>query len=233
MIQRGTDGNPIRYRVAREEVLRYLGYAGQQIDASLDQRLDGVIERCERVSNPGWAYRVYPVSEAPDGLHLEGTTLVLRGDDIRKHLDGARECAVMVATAGLGNERELRRLSLLNGLDGMLFDAAGSALAEAVADACNAQIVAEARDRGLYAKWRFSPGYGDLPLSLQPAIVQVLAADKRLGVSVTDANLLIPAKSVTAFVGLFGVPQDEKRSCANCTFAPYCDLPKKGTPCYR
>lgn len=139
----------------------------------------------------------------------------------------------MAATAGMANERELRRLSLLNGLDGMLFDAAGSALAEAVADACNARIVADARERGLYAKWRFSPGYGDLPLTLQPAIVQVLAADKRLGVTATDTHLLIPAKSVTAFVGLFDTPQDEKRTCANCEFAPYCELVKKGTPCYR
>ena len=220
-------------RVDRSEALRYLGYRGQQIDAALDARVDAVIAHCEQVSRPAWTYRVFSVSEDEAGVRLEGTTLVLTGDDIRAHLAGARECAVMAATAGLSNERELRRLSLANGLDGMIFDAAGSSLAEAAADACNAQIVAEARARGLYAKWRFSPGYGDLPLALQPGILRVLDAEKRLGMSLTDTNLLIPAKSVTALVGLFDAPQDDKRSCANCAFSPYCDLRRNGTPCYR
>ena len=229
----GQDG--IRYRVDRPEVLRSLGYAGQPLDVALDGRIDDAIARCLAVSNPGFTYRMYPVDvDASRGdVRLVGTTLVLRGADILAHLDGASGCAVMVATAGLGNERELRRLSMLNGLDGMLFDAASSALAEAVADACNAQVVAEAKARGLFAKWRYSPGYGDLPLSLQPDIIRVLGADKRLGVVATDSHLLIPAKSVTAFVGLFTTPQDEKRTCANCGFAPYCTLRQKGTPCYR
>jgi hypothetical protein len=214
-------------------VLRYLGYSGQRIDGSLQGRVDGAIERCLRVSNPGFVYRVFPVRAEDGAVCLEGSTLVLRGHDICSHLRGARFCAVMAATAGLGNERELRRLSQLGGLDGMVFDAAGSALAEAVADACNAAIVAEARSRGLFAKWRFSPGYGDLPLDAQPAIVRVLDADKRLGITVTDSNLLIPAKSVTAFVGWFDTPQEERRSCAACSFAPYCELKEKGTLCYR
>ena len=233
MIQRAAQDTTMRFRVTRPDVLRYLGYAGQRVDTSLEERLDGMISRCEWVSNPGWMFSVFPLSAGEGGLRLDGTTLVLRGADIQEHLAGARECAVMAATAGLGNERELRRLSALNGLDGMMFDAAATALVETVADACNAAIVAEAKARGMYAKWRYSPGYGDFPLEIQSQIVRVLGADKQLGITVTDSSLLIPAKSVTAFVGLFDEPQDDKRSCAHCGFAQYCDLPKKGTPCYR
>ena len=221
------------YRIERAEVLRYLGHAGQAIGPSLDVRIDEISNRCERISIPGYMYQVFPIELVPDGIGLVGTTLVLPGDEIRSHLEGARECAAMAVTLGLANERELRRLSLLNGLDGMIFDAAGSALVETVADACNAAIVAEARSRGLYAKWRYSPGYGDLPLDLQSDIIRVLAADKRLGITATDSNLLIPAKSITAFVGLFETPQDDRQSCANCNFAPYCDMKRRGTPCYR
>ena len=231
--QMDTWANSVRYRVDEAEALRYMGRIDQKVDASLESRIRTMIGRCEQVSHPGWVYRVYPVLEDEDGLRLQGTTLVLRGADIRAHLAGARECAVLAVTLGLANERELRRVSLLNGLDGMIFDAASSALVETVADAGNAAIVAEARERGLYAKWRFSPGYGDLPLDLQADIVRVLAADKRLGITVTDACMLIPTKSVTAFVGLFDTPQDTQRTCANCNFAPYCHLKEKGTPCYR
>lgn len=228
----GANKKGLTLLVRREEALRYMGYAGQQLDASLEGRLDAMIGRCQSVSNPGFLYRVFPVRADAEGVHLVGTTLVLQGDDIRGHLEGARECAVMAATAGLANERELRRLSLMNGLDGMLFDAAGSALAEAVADACNAAIVAEARSRGLYATWRYSPGYGDLPLALQPAIVRVLEADKKLGITVTASNLLIPAKSVTAFVGLFDTQQNERRMCTECGFSRYCNLRALGTTCW-
>ena len=126
MIQKTTDRDRVRYRASRDEVLRYLGYSGQEVDASFERRLDDLIERCERISNPGWTYHVYPVHSEPDGLHLVGTTLVLCGADIRAHLEGARECAVMVATLGLANERELRRVSLLNGLDGIGTSAARS-----------------------------------------------------------------------------------------------------------
>ena len=85
-------------------------------------------------------FGVLPFSFEDDGVHVDGASLVLPGDDIRARLDGATFCAVMTATCGLANERELQRLSALasvpgaNGSDALLFDAAGSALAEAVAD---------------------------------------------------------------------------------------------------
>ena len=221
------------YQIDRAEVLRYLGYGGQQLDPVFSERLDEAIGRCQAVSNPAFTYRIFPVCASQDGVHLAGTTLVLGGDDVAGHLAGARECAVMVATAGLSNERELQRLSCLNGLDAMLFDAAGSALVEAVADACNAQVAQDGRDRGLFAKWRFSPGYGDFPLGIQPQIIRVLAADRKLGVTATESSLLIPTKSVTAFVGLFDTPQDDARSCDRCSFAAHCKMKREGTPCYR
>lgn len=221
-----------RYRIDRTEALRYLGYTGQQMDASLEDRFAQAVARCEEVSNPGFTYRVFPVEGLPEGIRLAGTTLVLKGRDIATHLAGARECAVMAATAGLANERELRLRSAMNGLDGMLFDAAGSALVETVADACNAAIIADAHARGLHAKWRYSPGYGDLPLDVQPAILRVLDAGKRLGITTEASNLMIPAKSVTAFVGLFETPQEGKRSCVSCSFAPFCELRKRGSSCH-
>ncbi|MBQ6394718.1 MAG: hypothetical protein IJH87_00015 [Atopobiaceae bacterium] len=229
----GSQEHGIRLHVDRSEVLRYLGYAGQTVDASLDERIDSLISRCEEVSEPSWTFRVFPIEHAEEGIRLTGTSLVLAGESIRTHLAESRFCAVMAATAGLSNERELRRLSLLNGLDGMVFDAAGSALAETAADACNASIIEYAHARGLFSTWRFSPGYGDLPLSLQPAIARVLELEKRLGISVTDSLMLIPAKSVTAFVGLSDTPQETERSCATCGFFPYCNIRKGGSACTR
>ncbi len=221
------------YLVDRAETLRYLGYAGQAIDESLTGHLDEVAETVQRTASPGYRYRIFPLEEIEGGMHLAGTTLVLPGDDIGKHLSGAREAALMACTLGLSNEREGRRMRLVNPLDAFMFDAAGSALVESVADACNAAIVREAHERGLHCNWRYGPGYGDLPLDVQPSIVRILEAEKSLGLTVTASNLLVPAKSSTAVIGLFDTPQDDKRSCANCSFRPYCSIRKDGTTCYR
>ncbi|WP_058986291.1 vitamin B12 dependent-methionine synthase activation domain-containing protein [Hugonella massiliensis] len=219
--------------VDRAEALRYLGYAGQPISDELSGRMEDLFAACERTCNPAFVYRVFPLAPVDGGLALEGSGVVLPGTDIARHLKGARSVAAMAATAGLASERELRRLSATNGLDAMVYGAGASSIAEAASDACNAAIVAEARSAGFYTSWRYSPGYGDLPLDVQPSIVRALDATKRIGVTVTPTNLLVPAKSVTALVGLFDEPREDRRSCAGCSCAPYCNLRKAGTPCYR
>ena len=58
------------------------------------------------------------------------------------------------------------------------------------------------RSRGLVPTRRYSPGYGDLPLSVQPALLDALDAGRRLGVTLTESLLMVPMKSVTAVVGI-------------------------------
>ncbi len=226
------------YKVDKKEALRYLGYAGQELDAELNTRIDEAIAACEREAHPGFLFRSFPLRKSPDGLELVGSSLVLRGKDIARHLKGASECAVMACTLGLANEASMARRAALNPLDGSIYGAAGSSLVECVADACETAIVADAVRRGLRANWRYSPGYGDLPLALQPEIVRVLAADKRLGITASDSFFLVPAKTVTAFVGLFaeGISLDgldaPRSTCENCACQKHCALRESGSPCW-
>lgn len=223
-----------QYRVDKVEALRYIGYSGQQTDEALDGRIDALIAACERDSAPSFVYKVFPVDASDGVIRLSGSPLVLEGSAIYEHLRTARFCAVMAVTLGLVNERATMRMKARSALDAVVFGAAGSSLVECAANACEAAIAAEAAKLGLHTNWRFSPGYGDFPLDVQPAIVRALEADKKLGMTVTDSNLLIPAKSVTAFVGLFDeLHEGTKRSCAECVCAAHCLLRKAGTPCYR
>lgn len=230
-------------RVDRQEMLRYLGYRGQELTPELQGRIDGVVERCERGLTPAGAFAVYPVGAVreagvqgkPPRIELAGANVVLEGASIREHLDGAREVALMAVTLGAKSEQELRRLSATDPLSAVVYDAACSSLAEAAADAWEDRVVEEAVRRGLVTNWRFSPGYGDLPLSAQPAIVRALRADVRLGLTVLDSNLLLPSKSITAVVGLFeGEPpkKGEAVPCAACSLRATCEMRKKGLVCH-
>ena len=49
---------------------------------------------------------------------------------------------------------------------------------------------------------RFSCGYGDLPLALQREIFPALQVTKHIGVTLTEGDLMMPTKSVTAIVGI-------------------------------
>ena len=51
-------------------------------------------------------------------------------------------------------------------------------------------------------KPRYSPGYGDLSLSVQKDVLNILNADKILGIKLGENLLMIPKKSITAIQGV-------------------------------
>lgn len=225
--------------VDRAEVLRYLGYAGQELSPELDARVDDAVAGCLDVARPRGAVRVFEVAGRGEKggapvVRLEGTALELRGRSISEHLDGAVAVGVLAVTAGAGLDAELRRLSFTDRVAQVVFDAAGSALVERAADAAEAGVVAVAADRGLFCGSRFSPGYGDLPLATQPVLLAALDAQRALGITLSAELLMSPTKSVTAVVGLFEEPRAAERpSCAACPCADFCVLRRSGRGCGR
>lgn len=223
--------------VDRGEVLRYLGYSGQELSEELDARIDEVVARCLAAGRPRGVTRVFDVEGASEEggvpvLRLAGTSLELAGRSIADHLDGAVAVGVLAVTAGMGVEAELRRLSLTDRVAQVIFDAAGSALVERAADAAEASLVAQAADRGLYCGTRFSPGYGDLPLETQPVLLAALDAGRLLGITLSDSLLMSPTKSVTAVVGFFErPPEDARPGCAACYARDFCLLRRSGRTC--
>ncbi len=209
--------------MAHSEPLRYLGYSGQELSPELEARIDAMEARCLEVARPASTSRAFTFEELP---------LELPGDDIARHLRGAVEVTLFAVTLGLGVDRELRRLSLTDPLDQVLFDAAATWAIEREADRMEAQMRSDAAARGLFCSWRFSPGYGDLPLDVQPALLAVLDATRRLGITLTPSNLMVPTKSVTAIVGLHPTPQPGlASSCAVCSLAEFCTLRASGVRC--
>ena len=81
------------YKVNRAEALRYLGYAGQALDAEMEARIDKNIAACECEARPGFVFRSFPIETCERGVRLAGSSLVLEGADIARHLKGAAESA--------------------------------------------------------------------------------------------------------------------------------------------
>lgn len=117
--------------------------------------------------------------------------------DLCKNLDGCKEAYVFAVTLGHGVDRMLSKLSLLSPAEFFICDAISSAVAESVCDMAEERI-----KQGVKCRPRFSPGYGDLNLSLQKDVLSVLNAQKLLGITLTESDLMTPQKSITAIMGI-------------------------------
>lgn len=211
--------------IDRAETLRYLGYGGQELAESLDGLIDEAIARCARLARPRSVHRVFRlVWDAVSGdAALPEAGLALTGGAIRRYLNGAAGGAVLAATIGGEIEAEIRAAQISNPPLALALDAAATACVESVCDGAAEGIAREAARDGLYPGARFSPGYGDLPLSLQPGILRALDAGRKIGLTCTDHLILLPRKSVTAFIGLFESPRGMRRpGCAECPLRGRC-----------
>ncbi len=222
------------FSVERSEVLRYLGYRGQELGPELEGLLDEMSQRCLESARPRYVWRVFPLTAESGQPELGGTGIVLRGRDIQKHLDRGVACAVMAATLGLEPEREMLRIGRRSTTGEIVFNAACTALIESVADVCEGEIRAYAKGRGFAAGYRYSPGYGDFPLEQQTEILGAVEAGTRLGITLTDSLLMVPKKSVSALIGLYPAGEGIRRggsTCETCENYEHCEFRKEGFGC--
>ena len=216
-------------RIDRDQAFRYMGLRGKPEDL-LVRRADACEARLLAAAEPRYVWRVCALSPTPEGILCQGTGLVLTGRDIAAHLKGCRRAVLFCATLSAGADGAIRAAGARDLLDQTVTDALASALIEQVCDGAEREILRSFP--GEYPTWRFSPGYGDLPLESQGAFLQALNAGKRLGVTLSEGGMCIPSKTVTAVIGLSPRPVAKgKRGCSVCTMGDACPYRKKGAHC--
>lgn len=210
------------------EALRYLGAA--QPDPELRQQAEGLADELAAALQPRGVWATYPLERAGDGFRLAGTALELSGATAGRMLAGCGRAVLLACTLGARFDAKLLAAQARDMAKAVLLDALGSAFVEAGCDELEGEI--RAALPGLYLTDRFSPGYGDLPLALQPEICAALDVGRRLGVTVTPSLLMNPVKSVTAVIGLSDTPQPARvRGCQFCALAGRCQYRKEGNTC--
>lgn len=203
--------------IDRNEALRYMGYRGQGMDDNMEKLLDACINEVRSLSKKSFLYEIFDIVRTEEGLYLKDTTLVLSGKDIGTHLSKAEKCAVMAVTLGLEVDKRIAFYSKTDLTKGLIFDACAAAAVESLCDMVQGEIEAVAKSMGLETTARYSPGYGDFSIGIQREIAKVLKTYERIGLSVNESSLMIPRKSVTAFVGMQREKcSKEKHNCKNC-----------------
>ena len=165
-------------------------------------------------------------------LPLTALPLQNAGNDIARHLRGCDAMVLMAVTLGSGADTLMRRLELTDIALAAVVDAMASAVMEELCNALEAEIRTSVQAQGHYLTGRFSPGYGDCPLTLQQPFAIALDTVRGLGMAVTPENLLTPRKSVTAILGVADHPVTGARAgCGHCLLREKCEYRKRGTTC--
>ena len=181
--------------VDKREILRYAG-AREGAD-DIESLMEGCLAEASEVFTFKVCYSVVNVTRDGDRVDLEFATVTSQG--LSKVLDGCERAVVFAATVGIGLDRLIAKYGRLSPSKALMLQAIGAERIEALCDAFCAELAAE-----LHCKFRprFSPGYGDFPITAQKELFAVLDCTRQIGVTLNDSLLMSPTKSVTAIVGI-------------------------------
>ena len=186
--------------INEREVLRYMG--ARDATDEVSSLLAECIEESKSAITPRACFRAFDLRR--DGTVLDLSFAKTDSTSLSKALCGCDRVILFAATVGLGIDRLINRYSRLSPARAVCFGAIGAERIEALCDVLCQQLAKEYGEQGRELRPRFSPGYGDLPLSLQRDIFDALGCPKRIGLSLNESLLMTPTKSVTAIVGVVG-----------------------------
>jgi len=180
--------------VNRREIQRY----ARAPELTAEQA--AVMEECLAEMLPQLSYRCcwryFPIAKSGELLDLGFA--VVQSKALGLNLSGCKGIVLMAATIGLMTDRLIAKYGRISPVKALFIQAIGAERIEAFCD----QFCEELKRQGHCLRPRFSPGYGDLPLSFQQDIFNVLECPKRIGLTLTDSMLMSPSKSVSAIVGI-------------------------------
>ena len=169
----------------KKEILRYAGC--READAETVKLLDRCLEKALPLIRPALCSRLISVGEFKTGSKT-----------LSKYLSGFNSFVVFAATVGSGIDRLIKASSDLHPAESLMYQAIGTQQVEAVCDSFCESLCEKYR----VVKPRISPGFGDMDLSMQKEIMQILSCSSKIGLTLTDSMIMFPSKSVTAFVGV-------------------------------
>lgn len=214
--------------IDRSEALRYMRSTE---DPSITEDLNAACDKILSLAAPVAAAVLLPLN------HENGTlrcgALTLPGKAIARHMKDCDSCLLIAVTLGFAIDRLISTAGQTSPYFALLYDGCASAAIEDLADHATERASALLLDAPYSLTSRFSPGYGDLPLNLQPKLLEALDARRLLGLTVSSSLLLSPIKSVTAIIGVKSGSCSDTSStrsgCANCTMFGSCIYRKSTT----
>lgn len=220
------------YEINKNEVLRYLGYNGQEIQEDLKNLIEDCRNETRAISNTKYIYEYFDIEHTSQGIKVVNSDTTFISNDIKNHLKDCHSIVIMAVTAGANIEKNIKLMEKTNLTKALIMDACATTLVEEVCDEIEKAIKIQAESKKLNITSRFSPGYGDLSLEAQKDIVSLINSNRRIGLNLSSNNILFPRKSVTAIIGIGKIEKKNNiNKCINCNKKDTCLFRRKGKSC--
>lgn len=204
----------------KKAILQYLHYHGE-VDSQTNQLIDECIEEVKKIAQFKVVYQKLNLQHQP--LHIKDTDILFHSKDLDFYFEKCQECMIIACTLGIEIDRKIKYYEHISMSKAIVFDAVSSRYLEECCDQYEKQL-----KLGKHT-FRFAPGYGDLPLTLNKELSRILQVDKKLGISISEGGTFIPRKSM---LGIIGIGQEYEKTCLSCIRKENCELRKGGLRCY-
>ena len=202
-----------KVNIDMELALRFLRVRREPDDETKSMLSECLDEFLNAVSYKA-SYRFCDITVSENSVTFNDS-FTLNSEKLAKNLKGCTHAVIFTATTSVAVDRLIRKYMELQLSKAVIIDAIGSSAIEGFCD----HLCTFLQDEyGVNFRPRFSPGYGDLSIKTQPLVLGNCDACRKIGVTLTHNNLMIPSKSVSAIAGIRA--QGEKCSfnsrCENC-----------------
>lgn len=184
----------------RREIYRYLRLEGHAPDAVTAADVERNLKRLHNTVVLQLAASLRPVTKEGDSIvfgDFSTTSAVLQ-----KNMKTSEYALLFAMTLGPAVDRLISRLLITSKADAFITDACCTEYLESYANGYCARVAKEAAQQGFIAHPRFSPGFADFGLEFQWPLIRSLQADKKMHIALTEGNMLVPTKTITALMGV-------------------------------
>ncbi len=184
--------------INKKEILRYAECKDDspELTVLLDDALSEALMRLEYKV----CYARFNIVSTHEYINLGFTKT--SSSALKKCLADCDEIIAFVATVGIGADRLISRYSAISPARAVMLDAICTERIEALCDEFERGLREELSSCGLALTGRFSPGYGDLSLTVARDMFDALECPRRIGVYLKDNLIMSPSKSVSALIGI-------------------------------
>lgn len=199
------------------EILRYLGYGATEPTPEIQHLIDTIQSAMLPQMTFRACYDRLPLSVTETGRLDLGFAHVYSAS-LKKNLAQCDAIYILVATLGASVDRLIQKYSVLSPGSALVAQAIGTVAIEAWCDHLWHRLALEEASNQRWLRPRFSPGYGDFPLSIQRELLSYLDCSRQIGVTLNDSLSMSPSKSVSAIIGIGKEPLScSVTGCEACT----------------
>lgn len=203
-----------------DEILRYLGIKGNK-NEEIEELILSCVKELEKTASPKSLYDICDVKTEGDIVYI--SSLKVESRDLARNLETCDKAVLFAATLGFETDRLIEKYALIDVARAAVLQACAAEMIERYIDSCEEEIKKQVDS--YYLIPRYSPGYGDFSIKYQSEFLDLFNAKKILGITLTQTGFMLPAKTVTAIIGLSKEKLEIKGCISNCVLCRKTDCP--------